>query len=80
MSQVLLSNKRKYKMNTNAPSDPIQNLQETVESLVEALDVTTEQVARLTEEITDLKQRVDGIENERIDDLKALENTAKITA
>jgi vacuolar-type H+-ATPase subunit D/Vma8 len=67
-------------MNPNPPSDPIQNLQETVESLVEALDVTTEQVARLTEEITDIKQRVDGIENERIDDLQALENTAKITA
>ena len=67
-------------MNPNPPSDPIQNLQETVESLVEALDVTTEQVARLTEEITDLKQRVDGIENERIDDRQALENTAKITA
>ena len=67
-------------MNPNSPSDPIQNLQETVESLVEALDVTTEQVARLTEEITDLKQRVDGIENERIDDRQALENTAKITA
>ena len=67
-------------MNPNPPSDPIQNLQETVESLVEALDVTTEQVARLTEEITDLKQRVDRIENERIDDLQALEDTAKITA
>ena len=67
-------------MNPNPPSDPIQNLQETVESLVEALDVTTEQVARLTEEITHLKQRVDGIENERIDDRQALENTAKITA
>ncbi|HBE35202.1 MAG TPA: hypothetical protein DDW76_32600 [Cyanobacteria bacterium UBA11369] len=67
-------------MNPNLPIDPIQNLQETVESLVEALDVTTEQVARLTEEITDLKQRVDGIENERIDDRQALENTAKITA
>lgn len=67
-------------MNPNSPSDPIQNLQETVESLVEALDVTTQQVARLTEEITDLKQRVDRIENERIDDLQALEDTAKITA
>lgn len=67
-------------MNPNPPSDPIQNLQETVESLVEALDVTTQQVARLTEEITDLKQRVDRIENERIDDLQALEDTAKITA
>ena len=64
----------------NPPNDQIQNLQETVESLVEALDVTTEQVARLTEEITDLKQRVDRIENERIDDLQALEDTAKITA
>ena len=67
-------------MNTNDQSDPSQNLQETVESLVEALDVTTQQVARLTEEITDLKQRVDRIENERIDNLQALENTAKITA
>jgi vacuolar-type H+-ATPase subunit D/Vma8 len=67
-------------MNPNPPSDPIQNMQETVESLVEVLDVTTQQVARMTEEITDLKQRVDGIENDRIDDLQALENSAKITA